>query len=203
MQLSLVLMGGSRIPEYRRVMMPAGAAIVLFCGAATLFLDEPFTFLFYGLGIVIHCINMFFNRLQILEHSKGAEGLLVGDSEFRKATLILMITWVPFPLWFILSPEGIGLITSVSTIQMGWAFLNITAKFTLSFYIQRIKDNYCNRLKVKREMKGTLNVMKERMERLDNDEEDEEGARRPVSGELSACVVETMNYLGMAENVER
>merc|ERR1719426_546238 len=52
-------------------------------------------------------------------------------------------------------------------------------------------------------MKGTMNVMKERMERLDNDEEDEEGARRPVSGDLSACVVETMNFLGMAENVER
>lgn len=37
---------------------------------------------------------------------------------------------------------------------MGWAFLNIVSKFTFIFYIQRIKDNYCNRLKVKREFVG-------------------------------------------------
>jgi len=137
---------------------------------------------------------MYFNRLQIIEHSRGVEGLLEGDSEFRKATLILAGTWFPFPVWYIISPEGIGLITSISVIQLGWAFLNITAKFSLIFYMQRIKDNYCNRLKVQRELKGSF---------AGNGSANEEDEGKELSGELSACVVETMSDLGMAYNVDR
>merc|ERR1719428_1697382 len=99
---------------------------------------------------------MFFNRQQIIEHSKGVEGLLSGDSEFRKATLILMFTWIPFPTFYALSPEGLGVVTNITVIQMTWAFLNIISKFTLAFYIQRIKDNYSQRLKVKRAVAQAL-----------------------------------------------
>jgi hypothetical protein len=128
-----------------------------------------------------------------MEHSKGAEGLLSGDSEFRKATLILMGTWLPFPIWFILSPEGFGIVTSVALIQMGWAFLNIIAKFSLIFYMQRIKDNYCTRLKVKRELRGNnLGALDDAGEEM-----------KPVDGGLRACVVETLGFLGMAENIDR
>merc|ERR1719498_2132058 len=139
---------------------------------------------------------MFFNRQQIIEHSKGVEGLLSGDSEFRKATLILMFTWFPFPAWYILSPEGVGVIDSIVLVQMGWAFLNICAKFTLSFYIQRIKDNYCNRLKVKREMKGTERQIGDDGEPMEAESIDEDGTvnLHRVNGELAACVCETMNF---------
>jgi hypothetical protein len=54
-----------------------------------------------------------------------------------------------------MSPEGVGFIDDVLIIQMGWAFLNILSKFSFIFYIQRVKDNYCNRLKVRRELLGT------------------------------------------------
>jgi bacteriorhodopsin len=215
MQLCLVLMGGSRIPEYRRIMMPMFSVTILLCGAATMFVEDAIVYVFWGVGFVIFLVMVSFNRLQILEHSKGIEGLFTGDSEFRKATLILIATWFPFPLWYLLSPEGISLIENVVIIQMGWAFLNITAKFSSAFYMQRIKDNYCNRLKVKREMHGgavTRGVIAEAadfdgaspngdkgFDRRDVEERD----RAKISGELSACVVETMNFLGMAENIER
>ena len=75
---------------------------------------------------------------------------------FRKASLLLIITWFPFPIWFAISPEGLGYIDNILIIQMGWAFLNILAKFTFIFYIQRVKDNYCSRLKVKRELIGVM-----------------------------------------------
>jgi len=208
MQLCLVLMGGSRIPEYRRVLMPAFSVVVLAFGSFTLFVEPPMTYICWGCGLCTHCVAMYFNRLQIIEHSKGVEGLMTGDSEFRKATLILMGTWLPFPLWFILSPEGVGLIENIVIIQMGWAFLNITAKFTSAFYMQRIKDNYCNRLKVKREMKGGERAMTSMMPTGDFDEvASNDGsvaeAREKVNGDLTSCVIETMNFLGMAENVER
>jgi bacteriorhodopsin len=157
MQLNLVLMGGSRIPEYRRTLMPGLSATVLFLGAFTLFVDKPYIFVIWAVACCFHGSQVFFNVLQIKEHSAGVESLLNGDSEFRKATMILMGTWLPFPLWYILSPEGFGVVTNITIIQLGWAFLNVTAKFSLIFYMQRVKDNYCNRLKVKREMKGALN----------------------------------------------
>merc|ERR1719329_1138084 len=111
-----------------------------------------------------------------------------------------MGTWFPFPIWYFLSPEGVGVVTSGVIIQMGWAYLNITAKFTLAFYIQRIKDNYCNRLKVKREMKGETRQINEFGE---VEQDDGEGGLHKVNGELSACVCETMNFMGMAENIDR
>jgi bacteriorhodopsin len=201
MQLNLVLMGGSRIPEYRRVLMPGLSATVLAFGSVTLFLDKPLIFLFWGVGICFHCTQMYFNFRQIREHSNGVESVLEGDSEFRKATLILMATWLPFPIWYILSPEGFGVIDNIAVIQMGWAFLNVTAKFSLIFYMQRVKDNYCNRLKTKREMKGTYSAGANLMDADDDDTSDVANPR--LFGELSACVVETMSDLGMAYNVER
>jgi hypothetical protein len=148
---------------------------------------------------------MFFNRLQILEHSRGAEGLLSGDSEFRKATLILMGTWFPFPAWFLLSPEGFGVVEDITLVQFGWAFLNVLSKFTLIFYLQRIKDNYCSRLKVTREMKGHSPAGMGSSPRyvMDDFEDDKSELVNEITGELRACVVETMNFLGMAENTER
>merc|ERR1719199_154858 len=98
---------------------------------------------------------MWFNRLQILEISDGKEGLFSGDSEFRKATIVLMATWLPFPLWFFLTPEGIGLVTNIVVIQCGWALLNTVSKFTLIFFIQRIKDNYWTRVNLVEELKLT------------------------------------------------
>merc|ERR1740115_633387 len=106
---------------------------------------------FYGIGILFAAVMWFHNFKQIKEHSNGEETMLSGDSEFRKASVLLIATWFPFPIWFIISPEGLGLLDNVLIIQVGWAFLNIVSKFTFIFYIQRIKDNYCNRLKVKRE----------------------------------------------------
>ena len=38
-------------------------------------------------------------------------------------------------------------------VQMGWACLNIVSKFTMIFFIQRVKDNYWNRVKLTRELK--------------------------------------------------
>jgi hypothetical protein len=142
MQLSLVVMGGSALPHSRLILMPFLAFFVLVFGACTIFVPEPYSFLLYAGGLFTHSCAMYFNRLQILEVSGGREGLFSGDSEFRKATLILMGTWFPFPLWYIMSPEGIGLIDDIVVLECGWSVLNVVSKFTLILMFQRIKDNY-------------------------------------------------------------
>merc|ERR1719265_3110664 len=107
-------MGGPKIPDYRRTLMPTLAITVLLFGSSTLFFKETYIVApLYACGGLTHLCAMYFNRLQIIEHSRGAEGLFSGDSEFRRATLILMMTWFPFPIWYMLSPEGVGLITDI------------------------------------------------------------------------------------------
>merc|ERR1719392_636218 len=48
MQLCLVLMGGSRIPEYRRILMPLSSIAVLTLGSVTLFVEPPVTYILYA-----------------------------------------------------------------------------------------------------------------------------------------------------------
>lgn len=152
MQLCLVIMGGPKIPEYRRTMMPGLALIVLLFGASTLFVPEKaLVFPLFAIGAIIQGVAWLFNAKQVIEASDGEESLLSGDSEFRKVTLVLIITWCPFPIWFALTPEGLGLVNDVVVIQMGWACLNIVSKFTLIFFIQRVKDNYWARVNLMRE----------------------------------------------------
>merc|ERR1719217_1080233 len=62
--------------------------------------------------------------------------------------------WVLFPMWFAVTLEGFGLIDDALIINVGWAFLNISSKFSFIFHIQRIKDNYCSRTKIKHEAYG-------------------------------------------------
>jgi len=210
MQLSLVLMGGSRIPEYRRALMPGLSMLTLFCGTASMLLSGSFVFVAYGVGLCFCGCMFYLNRVQILEHSNGQECFLYGDSEFRKATILLIATWFPFPTWFALSPEGFGVINDVLIVQVGWAFLNIVSKFSFIFYIQRIKDNYCSRLKVKREFysaqnsvvpQATVNPDGSVTPPYHNSAQNKKADKQ--AGELGAIVVETMNFLGMAQNSER
>eukprot|EP00439_Symbiodinium_sp_Y106_P029113 s804_g3.t1 len=86
-----------------------------------------------------------------------------------------------------------GLITDVVFIQVGWAFLNIVSKFTFIFYIQRIKDNYCSRMKVKREFAGARSAGPA-ITNKDGSVTPPASSRKQdkSAGEMSALVVETM-----------
>ncbi|CAE8620256.1 unnamed protein product [Polarella glacialis] len=213
MQLVLVLMGGSRIPEYRRMMMPGLSVLTLFCGTASMLTTGAANVACFIIGAMVASVMFYFNRVQILEHSAGEECLLFGDSEFRKASLILVFTWVPFPLFYSLSPEGFGVITNILVIQAGWAFLNIVAKFSFIFYIQRVKDNYCSRLKAKREMySGNIGAIPGQANEawggdvtpMGNGQNNAAAAQaRKAEGELGAIVIETLNFLGMAQHGDR
>jgi len=224
MQLSLVLMGGAKLPDYRRYLMPIFSISILICGTtSTLMTIIGLKVLAYILGLMLFVTMCSFNRLQIMEYSGGAEGFTMGDSEFRKATLLLLSTWVPFPTWFALSTEGFGVINNALVIHVGWSFLNILAKFTFIFYIQRIKDLYCNRLKTKREMNGSGKKMyglgpSGGMHGSMSPPDFEMGGQMMMPGsaqayemaedekkreKLTAVVIETMTFLGMAQNTDR
>eukprot|EP00439_Symbiodinium_sp_Y106_P023939 s682_g2.t3 len=118
MQLKLVVLAGSRVPSYRRFMMPLISVAVLLCGTASMFTGDALRFAWYGFGLSLACIMFYHNALQIKENSEGEESLFSGDSDFRKLSITLIVTWFPFPLWFSLSVEGFGLITDGFIIEI-------------------------------------------------------------------------------------
>eukprot|EP00928_Gymnodinium_smaydae_P075721 TRINITY_DN5873_c0_g1_i1.p1 TRINITY_DN5873_c0_g1~~TRINITY_DN5873_c0_g1_i1.p1 ORF type:complete len:585 (-),score=101.76 TRINITY_DN5873_c0_g1_i1:397-2151(-) len=185
MQLTLVIIGGTKIPEERRVIMPFLSFLVLALGLLSTYLSGWVRFVPYVIGCLFVSLMFFLNGKQIAEHSDGLESFWSGDSEYRKASLLVILLWFPFPIWYILSPEGMNIVNDQLLIQVGWAFLNIVAKFAFIFYIQRMKDNYCTKLKAKREMYKPKNICKN------------------LDGELTAVLIETLNFLGMAHNSER
>eukprot|EP00929_Paragymnodinium_shiwhaense_P074564 TRINITY_DN3816_c0_g1_i1.p1 TRINITY_DN3816_c0_g1~~TRINITY_DN3816_c0_g1_i1.p1 ORF type:complete len:900 (+),score=338.63 TRINITY_DN3816_c0_g1_i1:160-2859(+) len=152
MQLALVLLGGARIPPYRRFMMPLMSVSVLLCGTASMFTAGLIRFAWYGFGLTLAAIMFYHNALQISENSEGTESVFSGSSDFRVLSIMLIVTWVPFPCWFGLSPEGFGVINDVVVIHMGWVVLNIVSKFSFIIYMQRVKGLYVAKLEATREL---------------------------------------------------
>jgi len=217
LQLVLVLIGGTRIPEYRRAAMPLLSLFFLICGVGSSVTEGPVRWLFYAAGMVAGVILFYYMAKQISEHSGGSESITSGESEFRTATIIIMVTWLPFPFWYIVSPEGLNLVSNVLIIQVGWMFLNITAKFSVIFYIQRIKDNYCIKLKVNRGLNGNQGgkIMDEmlRAKRGDSVEDGVKPVYNSNTGtektaamnemQMEGVILETMNALGMSQHNDR
>jgi bacteriorhodopsin len=143
MQLALVIYGGKSIPVYRRILMPLLSVSVLVLGTASALTREPdfLRFMLAALAVCV-CMAMFaLNRYQIVEFSEGKEDLWRGNSNFHKVTVLLMVTWFPFPIWFGLSPECFGYITDVMLIQIGYAVLNIVSKCSFMAFLQYCKMN--------------------------------------------------------------
>lgn len=220
LQLVLVLIGGTKIPEQRRIQQPLLALLTLIGGLGSSTIGGPIRWLFYVFGSSCAVALFYFMARQISEHSDGKESVFQGESEFRIASLIVMSTWLPFPLWYIISPEGLNLVTNVLIIQVGWCFLNITAKFSMIFYIQRVKDGYCNRLKIKREIgvesakfrqpgagdskQGLGSWLQSPLDAQgDGRQMAEQSYADKKQAQLDSIVIDTMAHLGMTQHVER
>ncbi|CAE7573760.1 hisS [Symbiodinium sp. CCMP2592] len=154
MQLKLVVLAGARVPSYRRFMMPLICVSVLLCGTASMFTGDALRYAWYAFGMFLALVMFYHNALQIRENSEGEESILQGDSDFRKLSILLIVTWFPFPLWFCLSVEGWGVITDYLVIEMGWVVLNIVSKFTFIIWMQRMKMVHGKKLEAARELYG-------------------------------------------------
>ena len=154
LQLKLVVLAGARVPSYRRFMMPLLSAAVLLCGVAATFTEGALRYIWFGFGTIFMIIMFYHNALQVTENSEGEETLLHGDSHYRTLTLLLIITWFPFPIWFALSPEGFNLVDNELMIEMGWVALNILAKFSMIILGQRMKMVHQRKIEAARELYG-------------------------------------------------
>ena len=154
LQLKLVVLAGARVPSYRRFMMPMLSASVLLTGVAATFTEGALRYVWFVFGSIFCGIMFYYNAQQVSENSEGEESLLHGESDYRRLTLLLIITWFPFPIWFALSPEGFNIVDSELTIEMGWVALNLLAKFSMIILGQRMKMVHQRKIEAARELYG-------------------------------------------------
>merc|ERR1719498_200517 len=63
----------------------------------------------------------------------------MGKSMIRTLTVIVAVTWIPFPIWYALSPEGFNVIPNSAAMKISVAFLNVFSKGAFIFYINRVR----------------------------------------------------------------
>ena len=193
MQLKLVVLAGARVPSYRRFMMPLLSVAILLCGTASMFTGDALRYAWYAFGLFLAFIMFWHNAVQIKENSENEETIFQGDSDFRKLSILLIVTWFPFPIWFSLSVEGFGVITDYLVIEMGWVILNIVSKFAFIIWMQRMKMVHQRKLEAARELYG--------LSPTDEVPEDDLKEKAKVSGGKGAIVAQDYG-LGYGEEAE-
>eukprot|EP00933_Yihiella_yeosuensis_P023737 TRINITY_DN1846_c0_g1_i3.p1 TRINITY_DN1846_c0_g1~~TRINITY_DN1846_c0_g1_i3.p1 ORF type:complete len:773 (-),score=188.00 TRINITY_DN1846_c0_g1_i3:405-2723(-) len=197
--------------------MPLLTASNLLCGVAAMFSEDGMKWIWFGFGMMVYMLYTHYNIVQISENSDGEESLMKGDSDYRKLTIIVCLTWFPFPLWFFISPEGFGFIENITTIQLGWAILNVVAKFGFILHLQWIKAAYCKKLDAARELYGLQPGQQLTQEQLDGksgikdtkygdekgqdmgyDDEESNGEQK-----VKVLISESLISLGLAQHIER
>jgi len=200
-QYVLVIVGGARLAPWRKFVQPLVTAGNLLCGIAAMFSTGGMEYGWFAFGFCLFCTYSYFACQMIEENSDGEESFFRGDSDYRKMIIITILTWFPFPIWFVLSPEGLGIVNDVVLIQLGWATLNIISKFSFVIHLQLAKNRYCKTLNATRELYGVQDMKDVPKDMKDiQDEPDAEGNQ---DEKMKTLIGETMVSLGMSAHTAR
>ena len=92
--------------------------------------------------------ELFESRNEVSEASNGGESLCWGTSFLRWLCVLIALTWIPFPVWYALSPEGFNIIKDEPAMKLGVAFLNLFSKGTFIMYLTRVRSDHLMRQKI-------------------------------------------------------
>merc|ERR1719506_3289832 len=148
MQLAVPILAGEKIPDSRRVSMPLLAFTVLSFGLlSTIASNIALKALMYSGGVLFFMAMLWQMNACIMEASNGGESLLSGSSFLRGLVVIISLTWIPFPIWYALSPEGFNIIKDAAGMKVAVAFLNVFSKGSFMMYLARIRTDHNTRQK--------------------------------------------------------
>jgi bacteriorhodopsin len=187
MQICLVVVGGERVKESRAVSAPMTSAIILCWGTASAL--APWTtvkVLCYICGAFCFLLLCSLMNETIRESTNGLESLCSGSSSVRSLTLLVVFTWVPFPIWYALSPEGFNIIKNAPLMRIAVAFLNVISKGTFILFLMRLRSN--EKLTISLKAEGTVVASTE-----------DKLGRDSYGGRL---VAETLRAIGRMEETE-
>jgi bacteriorhodopsin len=148
MQLAIPILGGEKIPDGRRLSMPAASFTILVLGTLSTFTtDMALKSLLFASGVLVFILMCSLMNQCIVDASSGGENLLQGGTFLRSLCIIIIVTWFPFPIWYALSPEGFNIITDVAGMKVAVAFLNVLSKGAFMMYVARIRTDHHTRQK--------------------------------------------------------
>merc|ERR1719353_2699916 len=101
----------------------------------------------YSAGVIMFTIMLGFMNACVHEASSGGENLLYGTSFLRGLTVLISLTWTPFPIWYALSPEGFNIIKDEPGMKVAVSFLNLFSKGSFILYLTRIRADFQTRQK--------------------------------------------------------
>jgi bacteriorhodopsin len=147
-QLAVPMIAGEKVPDYRRYIMPLTAFVVLFLGLlSTVSSNIVMKALLYSAGAIVFLMLLYFMNACVSEASGGGENLFYGTSFLRGLTVLIALTWTPFPIWYALSPEGFNIIKDEPGMKVAVAFLNLFSKGSFILYLTRIRADFQTRQK--------------------------------------------------------
>jgi bacteriorhodopsin len=142
MQLCLPIFGGEKVPDFRRRTMPVNAFVALNLALGAMLAGDLMSKLcFFMAGLGAFCVLLHQMNRCIVDASGGQENMLMGKSPMRTIVIIVASTWVPFPMWYALSPEGFNVIQNTSGMRIAVAFLNVFSKGVFIFYLNRVRED--------------------------------------------------------------
>jgi len=103
--------------------------------------------LMYCAGAMFFMIMLGQMNQCVSEASSGGEHLFTGSSFLRGLVVIIALTWIPFPIWYALSPEGFNIIQDAAGMKVAVAFLNVFSKGSFMMYLARIRTDHQTRQK--------------------------------------------------------
>jgi bacteriorhodopsin len=200
MQLILPILGGEKVPDWRRFTMPTNSAVILFWGVCAMFSNWlPMKLAFYFCGVFCFGILVFQMNSCVKESTDGVETLFWGSSSLRILSVIVTATWIPFPIWYALSPEGFNVIQNSAAMKIAVAFLNVLSKGAFIYYLMRVRADLEVREMVMADITAVNSVSKKGAYGLEQDEKPES---ERISGKLSGVIYEVLFTMGRQSDFE-
>jgi bacteriorhodopsin len=199
MQLILPIMGGERVPDWRRYTMPLNSVVILLFGVSAMFSPVlPLKLGFYFCGVFCFCVLVWQMHRCINEATGGAETIYWGQSSLRTLAVIVSWTWVPFPIWYALSPEGFNIIQNSAAMKISVAFLNVLSKGAFIYYLMRVRGDLEVKEMVMAEARAVNGPEKGKLGSYGLEEKEEQR----LEGKLASTVFEVLQAMGRQADFE-
>jgi len=199
MQLILPIMGGERVPDWRRYTMPLNSVVILLFGVSAMFSPVlPLKLGFYFCGVFCFCVLVWQMHRCINEATGGAETIYWGQSSLRTLAVIVAWTWVPFPIWYALSPEGFNIVQNSAAMKISVAFLNVLSKGAFIYYLMRVRGDLEVKELVMAEARAVNGPEKGKLGSYGLEEKEEQR----LEGKLASTIFEVLQAMGRQADFE-
>eukprot|EP00931_Biecheleriopsis_adriatica_P040533 TRINITY_DN23232_c0_g1_i1.p1 TRINITY_DN23232_c0_g1~~TRINITY_DN23232_c0_g1_i1.p1 ORF type:complete len:400 (-),score=66.53 TRINITY_DN23232_c0_g1_i1:30-1229(-) len=147
MMLSLVILSGEETPIRRQVEVVTLTIFILLSGFAANCAQtgSAIKWMFFSTGcLAFVCLS---HRLEVTvqEHSKRTERLFsisLHGSVFKHLVMKVILTWIMFPIWWLISADGLDLVHDPDANVLVTASLNIFAKGLYVVFVVNMYDKY-------------------------------------------------------------